>query len=471
MSLLLIENQSQVSGLKESLRAKDELVGRMGDEQKRLAEALSHTQKAKGAYAKALVALRTRQERHSAIRKELEDKCREIDTLRDLLTEAKRRYAVLETLMDAEHKAVSEKIAMLSDLKTQLFDSHKVLSSKALQENNVAFLDLARTTMEKYMETARNDLESKALAVKALLQPLQESLAEYRSQVKAMEMAREKAYGGLAEQLIALSGSQENLLKETGKLSRALRSPHVRGRWGEITLRRVVELAGMQNRCDFFEQPLMGSAGEKHRPDMIIHLPGNRRVIVDSKVPMNAYLDAMEMDSERERNEKLDHHAKQLRAHILQLAQKSYWEAISPTPEFVVMFIPGESFLAAALSINPRLIESGASRNVILATPTTLIALLKSVALGWRQESLMENAHRISQVGAQFYERLSTLTSHVNRLGHDLTRCVASYNQMTGAFTHRVMPAAKRFEEMEIGKGPLQLEPVQTVPEVIETER
>jgi DNA recombination protein RmuC len=265
-----------------------------------------------------------------------------------------------------------------------------------------------------------------------------------------LERAREKAYGELRQQLQALAETQELFHQETGKLVKALRVPHVRGRWGEITLKRVAEMAGLQAYCDFFEQPVSSGDKNRLRPDMQISLPGGRLILVDAKVPLAAYLDALEASSETERESYLEQHARQVAAHIQQLSSKSYWAHFDATPEFVVLFIPGENFFSAALSRNPALIETGIRKNVILATPTTLIALLKAVAYGWRQEQAAANAEIVCRQSKILYERLRVMARHMDQMGKALEGCVQHYNRLSGSLERRVLTAARQFEELGV---------------------
>jgi DNA recombination protein RmuC len=273
---------------------------------------------------------------------------------------------------------------------------------------------------------------------------------------------------------VSLSRTQNELQQETGKLVNALRMPHVRGRWGEITLRRVVEISGMQNRCDFFEQQTDQTLGNAARPDMIIQLPGDRKIIVDSKVPIIAYLDSLEAENRDQTEEMLARHAAHVRTHVKQLAAKEYWTRFNPTPEFVVLFMPGENFFSAALAKAPDLIEDAANKGVILATPTTLISLLKAVAYGWKQESTTENAKIISELGNKLYNRMSLMVSHFNSLGSDLDRCVNSYNKTVGSLERRVLPSARKFEDLGViikGKNNIpKISPVDNKPRTMEIE-
>jgi DNA recombination protein RmuC len=265
----------------------------------------------------------------------------------------------------------------------------------------------------------------------------------------------------LSQQVQALATTQHRLNQETANLVKALRTPQVRGRWGEITLRRVAELAGMLKYCDFFEQETRKTENGLLRPDMTVRLPNDRQIVVDSKVPLMAFLDALEAETEEERNLKRTLHAKQVQAHLNNLSQKSYWEQFQPTPEFVVLFIPGENFFSAALEQKPDLIEQGVTKGVILATPTTLIALLKAVAFGWRQETMAKNAERISALGIALYERIGTMANHLEKLGTQIERCASIFNQTAGSFERRVLVAARRFHDLGVGKGEKDIPQVQ----------
>lgn len=349
-----------------------------------------------------------------------------------------------------DYAAAREKSLMLENSRTTMADAFKSISVNVLQESNRSFLDLAQTTLSKYLDSARADLDARGKTIDRLVLPVKDALEKYDHQVMAMERAREKAYGGLTQQVASLAESQHQLQTETGNLAKALRVPHVRGRWGEITLKRVAELSGMQSRCDFIEQPSTRTADGIQRPDMIVHLPKNRQIIIDAKVPLSAYLEALEAGTEPEREDRLLAHAKQVQAHIHSLSQKSYWTSFHPTPEFVVLFIPGENFFSAALTEIPGLIENGVSKGVILATPTTLIALLKTIAYGWQQETAAENARNIIELGRELLERLNLMGDHLNRLGRDLDRSTATYNRVIGSFERRVFASARKFKDLGI---------------------
>ncbi len=361
--------------------------------------------------------------------------------------------------------AANEKILVLEDVRKSMTDSFRAISAGAIQENNRSFLDLARMTLSEYITAARTDFDSRSKAIGDVVKPVREALDRYDRQVTAMEREREKAYGGLYQQVETLAASQNLLQKETGRLATALRIPHVRGRWGEITLKRTAELSGMQNRCDFIEQPTAMDGDNQKRPDMIVRLPGNRLIIIDAKVPLSAYLDSLEAETESKQEALLEIHAKQVRAHIQNLSKKSYWAGFDPTPEFVVLFIPGENFFSAALSKIPELIEEGVQKKVILATPTTLISLLKTIAYSWNRETTAENAKAIGELGRELYERLYLMTDHLSRLGDDIEKCIGTYNQTVGSFNRRVLASARKFAELGIpaknGEEKLQIEPVE----------
>ena len=373
---------------------------------------------------------------------------------RDLLSskqlEHRENVATLEAALEKERALSEQKISLLENAKANFAETYRALSVKALRENNRIFLDLARTTLSKYVASATSEVTTKSQTIERMVEPIVSALTKYDQQVQAMEQTRKEAYGGLSQQLRALVNTQNTLQKETGNLARALRVPHVRGRWGEITLRRVAELAGMQNRCDFFEQSVVGHGQKRLRPDMLIQLPGQRQIAVDAKAPLEAYLKALEADTEEQRESLLLEHAQQVLAHINQLARKSYWAHLQPAPEFVILFIPGENFFAAALAQNPGLIDEGAGKNVVLATPTTMISLLKTVALGWRQETANRNSEEIRQLGDLLYKRLVTLVKHLNALGKDLERTQESYNRVVGSFERRVFSAARNFRSLGV---------------------
>lgn len=401
----------------------------------------------------ASAAARARAEQLPTLETALEDRDTRLSALQEQLTATRQRGARLETIIRRDRQAMREKLTFMENWQSRMADAYKALSATALKDNNQVFLDLAQSALARQLDAARNDLTQRSQAVDGMLQPIREALDRYDQHTLSLERAREKAYGELSQQLNALAETQDLFHKETGKLVKALRVPHVRGRWGEITLKRVAEMAGLQAYCDFYEQPTSSDGQGRLRPDMMVRLPGGRLILVDAKVPLAAYLDALETTSEEERETHLDHHARQVAAHIQQLSAKSYWAHFDPTPEFVVLFIPGENFFSAALSRNPRLIEKGIQKNVILATPTTLIALLKAVSFGWRQEQAATNAETVCRLGRELYDRLQVMARHMDQMGKALESSVQHYNRMTGSLERRVLTTARRFEDLGIVAG------------------
>jgi len=374
----------------------------------------------------------------------------------------------------AEERGHGREIAALTELRGEIETKMQALAADALQKNQSSFLNLANEVFAKHQVGAAASLDERQTAIAALLAPLATKLDEYRQGISAIETARIAQYSGLATEIQGLVRMQEDASAQTRKLVTALQAaPKTRGRWGEQQLHNVLELSGMTLNVDFTIEQTIDLDDNRLRPDVVIRLPGGRHIVVDAKTSMAAYLDAVEASDDEIREARLVAHARQLRTHMRQLAAKAYWDALPFTPDFVVMFIPGENFFAAAIERDPQLFEDAITARVLIVTPTTLIALAKAIAFGWRQEKIADNARQVAELGRELYRRLAVMGEHVTRLGAGLDGAVRHYNNFIGSLESRVMPGARRFSELEVDgtRDPLpELKTVDTKPRLLRAE-
>ncbi len=381
---------------------------------------------------------------------------------------ASRRHARLEATINNQEALQRERDIAFETARSQLTAAFSELANQSLKSNSENFLRLAKEKLGAQQDQANRDLGDREKAIEDLVKPIRDSLQASQKQITELEKTRSEAYGGIKSQLEAMQLSQQSLTQETQNLVKALRRPEVRGRWGEITLRRLVELAGMVEHCDFQEQVHSVGDDQVIRPDMVVRMPNQRDVVVDVKTPLDAYLEAVEAKDDTQRQLALRRHARNVREHIRTLSSKAYWAQFTNSPEFVILFIPGDQFLSAALSEDPDLIESALSQQIILATPTSFVALLKAVAYGWRQLALADNALEIRQLAEDLYGRLTTFVTHMNKVGRQLASSVESYNRAVGSLERKVLPGARKFVELGI-QTKKELEKVETLDPVPRT--
>ncbi len=400
------------------------------------------------------------------LRQQTGQKEKELQALRDALSSTQQEKIAAQTKLEEALKNSDEQKRLLERAEEKLTTTFQALSGESLKSNNRAFIELAKETLETVLGRAKGEFGQKEESIRNIVGSLEEALKRYEGQVSALETKRASDYGSLESQIKSLVNTNQQLQKETGNLVNALRRPEVRGRWGELTLKRVVELSGMSEHCDFTEQVSVDTENGRIRPDMIVHLSAKREIVVDSKVSLDAYMDAMTAEAQEQSKELIAKHAQQVRKHMLTLSGKGYWEQFSQTPEFVVMFIPGESFLSAALTVDHTLIEDGMESRVIIATPTTLIALLRAIAFGWRQEQIAKGAQEIANLAKEIYDRFQPFLQHVNKTGDYLAQATTSFNKMITSLERRVLVSVRKFKELGAAgdKELPEVEPIEQIP-------
>lgn len=396
-----------------------------------------------------------------ALKFEKEKLDKKISELHVSLEEQKEEGARLETKVQETEKNISEQKELLKQATENLKDAFNSLSSDALKSNNETFLKLAKQNLETVLEKSKSEFGKQA--IEETLEPLKDSLERYNREIKTIENLRKEDLGTLKEQIIQLANSSENLKKETAGLKNALKRPEVRGKWGELQLRRAVELVGMSEYCDFTEQVSVKTEDGQLRPDLIVYLPGHRSIVVDSKAPTKYFMEAYEAETDERRDAAKIAYSRAVRHHMNELSKKNYWKQFEDAPDFVVLFLPGESFFSAALELDNKLIEDGIQNKVIIATPTTFIALLRTVAMSWQQQKLTENAKQIAETGTELYERICTFQEHLEKVGSSLDTSVKHYNKAVGSFTNRIVPGARKLEELGVQQTRKNLQETQEI--------
>ena len=387
-----------------------------------------------------------------------------IAELRDQLVAANTQAAETQASLETERKSHAARVEELEKMGAEIERKFAVLASEALGKNSESFLKLMSERFDKHKVTAEKDLEERQKAIETLVKPINESLAKFEHKVGEIEKAREGAYHAITQQVKSLAEGQTGLRSETNRLVQALRRPKTRGRWGEYQLRNVLEMAGMTEHVDFVEEQTIQGDGGRLRPDVIVRLPGGKSVVVDAKTPLEAYLTAIEAGDEDTRERHMADHARQVRDHVRTLGSRDYWKALPVTPDFVVMFVPGEAFFAAAIESDPNLFEQAVRQRVLISTPTTFIALVKAIAYGWQQEKLAENAQAVASHARDLFERIKVFGGHMGDLGRSLRQTVDRYNKGVGSLEGRVLPAARKFESLGVapaGTSIPEMEPIE----------
>ena len=400
------------------------------------------------------------------LRKQLDALHAEMNRVRSQLQEEQTARTAAQTALEKTQENLAEQKKLIDEAKTRLTDAFEALASKALRDTNQEFLKLAGENFQVLQQKAAGDLAQRQTAIAGLVDPLKVSLNKFQEQISQVESSRQKAYGELTAQVQQLTESSQLLRQETGSLVTSLRQPQIKGKWGELTLRRAAELTGMSKYCDFTEQLATETEEGRLRPDMVVHLPGGRQIVVDAKVPLHAFLTALTARSQDEYRAAMNQHAALVRTHVSALSAKKYWDQFSPSPDFVVLFLPGESFFSAALEQDRTLIEDAMDKRVVLASPTTLLALLRAVDYGWNQQRTAEDAQQIAELGKDLHERVVTFLSHLNEVGSNLDRANKAFNKAVGSAESRLIPGARKFKSLAAPSGEElpALEPVETAP-------
>ena len=389
----------------------------------------------------------------------------QVRTLQGRVEEEQKLWAAADKEVESQRANTAEQRRLLEEAEKKLKEAFQSLASEALQASNKQFMDLARASFDSLQKEASGDLEQRKVAIGGMVEPLEKAVNELRVEVNKIESARQEAYGSLRTEVQQLATTSKELRQETGSLVSSLKQPQVKGKWGELTLRRAVELAGMSPHCDFLEQQSVDTEEGRLRPDMIVHLPGETQIVIDAKVPLHAFLAALSARSDEEYRAAMTQHASLVRDHINRLSAKEYWKQFEPTPEFVVLFVPGESFFSAALEQDRTLIEDAIEKRVVLASPTTLIALLRAIAYGWKQQLVAENAERIKDLGKELYDRILKFAEHLSDVAKGLERANKAYNNAVSSFDSRLVPSARKFKEMGVGSANVpNIDPIETSP-------
>ncbi len=399
----------------------------------------------------------------------LKEKCVKFDEVTQKYELLQSQNAILEKenvllneKLEQEKKNLAEKIKLLENAEKKLSDTFKALSSEALSKNNQTFIELAKVVFEKLQEKTKADLSSNTKSLGDLINPIKQALEGVGIKLGELEKSRIGAYEALKQQVGDLILSQNTLKNETTNLVSALKNPTSRGQWGEIQLHRILELSGMKEHCDFKEQVSIDNNGKNIRPDIVIYYPEGKQVVIDAKVPLTAYLKSLETTNENEKRNLLREHTKQIRNHIMSLSKKEYWSQFQPSPEFVIMFLPNEAFFSVAMEQDPNLLEFAMKENIIISTPTTLLALLHTVAWGWKQKNLAENAKQIIKLGQELYERLSNMSQHFYNLGKSINSTITNYNQTLTTLESRVLVTTRKFKELKNNeKEIIELQPIE----------